>query len=362
MPSAAGSRSSRRSHARTGRSSCIGVAVLSLGAADVLFSSADALPIAFVMIVASTWLGYRFSPAVGGVYTAIFATMAVLCTRDGQRAVRPDRGPHHAGDRRPGLRARDGRGRADPVAGHLRARCAARPRRGVGSQGHLSRGAARCRDERSITDGLIVVEASGQVMMRNPAAEAMMGPRRPAGRDAPDDYGIFQEDGASIAPGELPHSRALKGEAVPFEDLLRIDPDTGMQAILSVGAMPLHRTGGQRRAPRRRGHPRRHPGADPPARAAGLRGHGGPRPQGTADRGRQLGRDPRRPARRAGGRRQRAAVQPAAHRDRGHSDGVLDLRPARLLTGAERHPGPGLALRDRHGRGGRPRAARGGHG
>ena len=57
--------------------------MLSLGAADVLFGSTDALPIAYVMIVASTWIGYRFSPAVGGVYSLVFSTLAVLCTRSG---------------------------------------------------------------------------------------------------------------------------------------------------------------------------------------------------------------------------------------------------------------------------------------
>ena len=41
-----------------------------------MFSNREALPIAYAMIVASTWLGYRFSPVVGGVYTSVFATIA----------------------------------------------------------------------------------------------------------------------------------------------------------------------------------------------------------------------------------------------------------------------------------------------
>jgi hypothetical protein len=44
----------------------LAVVVISLASAVVVFSSTQASPIAFVIIVASTWIGFRFSPAVGG--------------------------------------------------------------------------------------------------------------------------------------------------------------------------------------------------------------------------------------------------------------------------------------------------------
>ena len=52
--------------------------------------------------------------------------------------------------------------------------------------------------------------------------------------------GFFLLDGTDVAAGDLPHTRALLGESVPPTDLLRIDPQTGQQRILSVSAAPLH--------------------------------------------------------------------------------------------------------------------------
>ena len=43
-----------------------------------------ALPIAFLMIMASTWIGTRFSPAVGGVYAIVLSSLAALCTQVGR--------------------------------------------------------------------------------------------------------------------------------------------------------------------------------------------------------------------------------------------------------------------------------------
>lgn len=218
----------------------VAVGTLSLGAATVLFSAGEALPIAFVMIVASTWLGYRFSPAVGGVYTMIFATMAVLYTQQG-------RGPFGA--------IEDVTTRAIIVQVYvlvtavvvLLLSLGANERAALHARVIDSEARATSRAElldavmNVMTDGLVVLEGTGEVMMRNPAAEAMMGPRRAPGADAPDDYGIFRLDGTSIDPVELPHTRALGGDQVPAEDMLRIDPGTGQQAILSVAALPLHR-------------------------------------------------------------------------------------------------------------------------
>ncbi|MDX6232544.1 MAG: hypothetical protein QOH68_1528, partial [Nocardioidaceae bacterium] len=59
------------------------VVAISLGTAVFLFDSEEALPIAFILLVASTWIGYRFSPAVGGIYTTVFATLALLYTEQG---------------------------------------------------------------------------------------------------------------------------------------------------------------------------------------------------------------------------------------------------------------------------------------
>ena len=93
-----------------------------------------------------------------------------------------------------------------------------------------------------MTDGVAVVEASGNVLMRNPVAERLAGSsRRPGRAGAMEDHGFFAPDGSVLAPGDLPSSRALRGEVVTSQDLLRIDPETGEQVVLSIGAMPLDR-------------------------------------------------------------------------------------------------------------------------
>src|SRR4051812_33313671 len=63
-------------------------AATTLGAA-VLFGSDAALPVAYLMMVASTWIGYRFSPAVGGIYALVFSTLAVLWTESGRGPFGP---------------------------------------------------------------------------------------------------------------------------------------------------------------------------------------------------------------------------------------------------------------------------------
>jgi signal transduction histidine kinase len=240
-----------RSHARNGwaavltpklrphwRPELLTVSVLSLGAALLLFSNEDALPIAYAMIVASIWLGYRFSPVVGGVYTSVFAIIATLYTQAGV-------GPFG--------QIEDLTARAVTVQVYalvtavvvMLLSTGASERAALYARVTASEARATSRVElldavmNAITDGLVVLEGSGEVMMRNPAAERMMGPRRPPGQDGPDDYGIFRPDGSSIAPDELPHLHALAGVAVPAEDLVRIDPRTGLESTLSIGALPL---------------------------------------------------------------------------------------------------------------------------
>jgi signal transduction histidine kinase len=56
----------------------------------------------------------------------------------------------------------------------------------------------------------------------------------------PGQHGLFRLDGSSPPVEELPHARALQGKHVPPTDLLRIDPRTAQQKVLSVSAMPLH--------------------------------------------------------------------------------------------------------------------------
>jgi signal transduction histidine kinase len=215
--------------------------VASMGATLLLFGSERQPPIAFGLIIASTWIGYRFSPAVGGNFSMAFSTVAVLCTGAG-------RGPF-AG-------VEDLTSRAIVVQIYVLvitvlvlvislgvAERSALLARVVESEARASSRADLLDAVMEVmTDGLVVVEASGSVLMRNPAAERLAGDRNRPGRGGDvADHGFVQPDGTPLALAELPHARALRGEVVTSEDLLRIDPETGEQTVLSIGAVPLDR-------------------------------------------------------------------------------------------------------------------------
>ena len=220
----------------------VAASVVTLTGAVLLFGTSDHLPIAFLLLLVSTWIGYRFTPTVGGIQSMVLGALVVLCTQAG-------RGSFASID--------------DPVARAVVAQVyvlAATVMVLVISLGVAERTALIARVRRSeqsatsraelldavmdvMTDGLVVLEADGGVMTRNAAAERLMGPRRDAGADSPDDYGVFQLDGSPIEPTDLPHVRALEGQPVTATDVLRIDPRTGRQSILSIGALPLRPTG-----------------------------------------------------------------------------------------------------------------------
>jgi signal transduction histidine kinase len=215
---------------------------VTLTGALLLFATTEHLPIAFLLMLVSTWIGYRFTPAVGGVQSIALGSLVVLCTQAG-------RGSFAA--------IADPTGRAVVAQVYVLAATVmvlvislgVAERTGLVARVRESEARATSRAElldavmNVMTDGLVVLESAGEVMMRNPAAAAMMGPHRRTGEDSPDDYGIFHLDGTSIDREDLPHTRALQGELAPAADVLRIDPRTGQQAVLSIGALPLHPAG-----------------------------------------------------------------------------------------------------------------------
>jgi signal transduction histidine kinase/PAS domain-containing protein len=241
-----------RAHARRGLSAILtpsprrfwgaelaAVAVISLAAAIIVFAADKALPIAFLMIVASTWIGGRFSPAVGGLYTITLASLAALCTQVGRGPFGP---------------IEDLTTRAVIVQVYAMVTAvivlmlslgaserAALLARAVESE---SRATSRADLLDAVTtvmvDGLVVVGADNQVLLSNPAAEEMagIGPVRSQVGTARA-HGMSLTDGTPIPLEEMPRARALRGEHVAPMDLLRIDPETGEQRILSVSAVPL---------------------------------------------------------------------------------------------------------------------------
>ena len=191
------------------------------------------------MIATSAWIGFRFAPMVGAAYSLSFGALALVCTYVGW-------GPFGV--------VEDPMSRA--IVAQLfvavttmivlmlsfgvseRARLTTRLRE---SEARASRRADLVNAVTTVMgDGLSVIDAEGTVLLTNPAGERMTG--LPVGSPRMESlpaHGIFNVDGSEANADELPRARALRGETVPPMDLLRIDPQTGQQSILSVSAAPL---------------------------------------------------------------------------------------------------------------------------
>ena len=212
---------------------------LTLTSGLLVFTSPQQLPIAYVMIATSAWIGFRFAPLVGAVYSLCFGTLALLCTLAGA-------GPF-------GL-VEDPMSRAIAAQFFVvvttmivlllafgvieRVRLTTRLRESEARA--TSRAELLDAVMNVMSDGVAVIDVAGDIVMRNPASEVMAGRRRTAGRIGEvRDHGFCWTDGTLVELEDLPHARAMRGEVVTSEDLLRIDPDTGEQRILSFAAAPL---------------------------------------------------------------------------------------------------------------------------
>ncbi len=97
----------------------------------------------------------------------------------------------------------------------------------------------------SLRDGLVVIDANGEILLRNPAGVSLMGG---VGWDAPSvdqeqRYGLFHPDGAQVAQQELPHVQALAGHRAHDVDLVVRNTGVPQGRVLSFSATALPPSG-----------------------------------------------------------------------------------------------------------------------
>ncbi|MEZ0165420.1 diguanylate cyclase [Kineococcus sp. LSe6-4] len=93
----------------------------------------------------------------------------------------------------------------------------------------------------SISDAVCVFDAEGNSILRNPAADRLLGGPRAARGDWGRRIVFERPDGTAWAPGELPVARALRGEPVDGQDLRLLSPQHPGGVLLNVSARPLPR-------------------------------------------------------------------------------------------------------------------------
>jgi PAS domain S-box-containing protein len=102
-----------------------------------------------------------------------------------------------------------------------------------------------------VNDGVVVVDECGTFLLRNPAAERILGPV--SGADGPESwqgyFGVFRPDGSTPYPtAELPLVRAITGESPEDVEMVIRNAEHPDGAIISVSASPLVASAGQRGA------------------------------------------------------------------------------------------------------------------
>jgi PAS domain S-box-containing protein len=209
------------------------------GAAYAVAVVFDDLPIAFPLLATTAWIALRFPTLLGAAHALVVGVATVLLTV-------MDLGPFAAVDNRElgGLLAQvyvativvtalvlsTGRDEREALTAELR-----RTR----SQA-LYEASLRDAIIGSMTEGLVVLDETGEVLVVNRAAAEMLGRRGARVGDSLFGVGATHPDGSPLQASERPSSRAMDGETVHDMEVLVPLPD-GSPRVLAVSAIPLPR-------------------------------------------------------------------------------------------------------------------------
>ena len=214
--------------------------VASAGSCWLVFGVNDGLPIPFLLLATSVWAGTRFSPWVADLHALLLATGVVAFTARGW-------GPFAA--------------IADPVSTVLvvqayvgvavvltqalsvgRRESLALHQRVAASEDAATAQATMMRTILdTMADGVSVVDGSGQVVLRNPAAGLLVGDIRIDEEGVVDvgGYDLRDPDGTPVAADQSPVALALAGESVDHRDLIVRNPSAPDGRMVEVTARPI---------------------------------------------------------------------------------------------------------------------------
>lgn len=216
----------------------LALVVVTLGTGWLIFWVNGSLPLPFLLLATSVWAGTRFSAWVADLHALLIATGVVVCTV-------LDRGPFAS--------------ISDPVSevlavqAYVAVAIVLTLALSVGRRESLTLVQRLATSEKTATeqaatmrtildtmaDGVSVVESSGRVVLRNPAADELVGDVRAneAGVLDAGGYDLRHADGTSVTADA--YRAAFAGEAVDNLDLFVRNPGAPDGRMLQVTARPI---------------------------------------------------------------------------------------------------------------------------
>lgn len=221
------------------------VATLFTVATYGLAFSLEELPLAFPMLAATVWFGARFSTLLSATHSFVVgvAAMALTLNGVGPFAIVED---HDVGlmiaqfyiatIAITGLAIATGRDERQALADELR-----RAQEEVSYEESV-----RAAVIGSMTEGVLVVDESGDLLVHNEAAARILGLGEQLSTQSRLALTSWTIDGVELADAERPTARALRGERVEGELMIVRVADVG-ERVLTVSAIPLPRDDAHRR-------------------------------------------------------------------------------------------------------------------
>ncbi|GAA4714363.1 hypothetical protein GCM10023349_36950 [Nocardioides conyzicola] len=201
--------------------------------------SFDELPLAFPLLAATVWFGARFSTLLSAAHSFVVGIVTMMLTL---RGIGPFAHVEHADVgfmiaqfyiatiAVTGLAIATGRDERQALADDLR-----RAQEETAYQGSV-----RAAVIGSMTEGVLVVDEHGDLLMHNEAAARVLGLGDQLTRQTRFALSSWTVDGVEMTAYERPSARALRGERVDGELMVVKVVDVG-DRVLTVSAIPLPR-------------------------------------------------------------------------------------------------------------------------
>jgi signal transduction histidine kinase len=215
----------------------VALVATTVSACWLIFGANDGLPIPFLLLATSVWAGTRFSPWVADLHALLLASGVVVCTVLEQGPFAEIADPVHqilVVQAYVGvvvvLTLALSVGRRESLALHQRL---------AASEDAATEQAATMRTILdTMADGVSVVDATGHVVLRNPAAGILVGEVQVDEDGAVDvgSYDMRNADGTPVTVEESPIALALSGKPVDHLDLFVRNPSSPDGRMVEVTA------------------------------------------------------------------------------------------------------------------------------